>query len=106
MGGAFLLFASHAAVAAVEPGIYDGGQMELAAALELRPDGRFRYGLSYGALDERAEGRWSERDAKVILTSDTHDPADLSFSGEPLDIEGSDLILRRHERVIRFRKTP
>jgi hypothetical protein len=37
-------------------GVYDGGQMEIAAALELRPDGRFNYALSYGALDEQATG--------------------------------------------------
>src|SRR5947208_12208314 len=30
-----------------------------AAALELKPDGRFNYALSYGALDEGAAGRWT-----------------------------------------------
>lgn len=78
----------------------------MAVALELLPNGRFRYGLSYGALDELAEGRWSERDAKVILTSDSHQPVDMSFKAEPLDIDGYELILRRHDRVIRFRKMP
>jgi hypothetical protein len=34
-------------------GTYHGHQMEMAAGLELKADGRFRYGLSYGALDKR-----------------------------------------------------
>jgi hypothetical protein len=56
--------------AAVQLGRYDGGQTELATALELQPGGRFRYGLSYGTLDERAEGRWTEEAGKVVLTTE------------------------------------
>lgn len=53
------------------PGSYDGGQMEMAAALKLLPDHRFRYDLSYGALDEMAEGQWeSDGAGSVFLTSD------------------------------------
>ena len=51
-------------------GIYDGGQMEMAAGLELRADGRFNYALSYGALDEVAAGRWTLSGDRVLLTSD------------------------------------
>ena len=51
-------------------GLYDGGQMEMAAGLELSPDGRFRYGLSYGALDEQAEGRWAVEQGTLYLTSE------------------------------------
>jgi hypothetical protein len=51
-------------------GIYDGGQMEIAAGLELRANGRFRYGLSYGALDEQAEGRWTIEGDHVLLTTE------------------------------------
>ena len=51
-------------------GSYDGRQMEMAAGLELRGDGRFRYGLAYGALDEAAAGRWTARGDQVLLTSD------------------------------------
>jgi hypothetical protein len=51
-------------------GTYDGGQMEMAAGLELKPDGRFNYALSYGALDEQAAGRWTVRGDRVLLTSD------------------------------------
>ncbi|HEY1299221.1 MAG TPA: hypothetical protein VGF07_01915 [Stellaceae bacterium] len=51
-------------------GVYDGGQMEMAAGLELKPDGRFNYALSYGALDEQAAGKWTVRGDSVLLTSD------------------------------------
>jgi len=51
-------------------GIYDGHQMEVAAGLELKADGRFRFALSYGALDEEAQGKWTVRDGAVLLTSD------------------------------------
>jgi hypothetical protein len=51
-------------------GEYSANQTEIAAGLQLSTDGRFRYALSYGALDESAEGRWSERDCVLYLTSD------------------------------------
>jgi hypothetical protein len=76
----FLAFATAGLASAAEPsaqaqqaalaGRYDGGQMEMAVALELGADGRFRYALSYGALDEQAEGTWTAADGEVQLTSD------------------------------------
>ena len=50
-------------------GAYDGGQMEVAAQLLLKPDGRFQYELAYGALDETAEGTWAFHDGAVFLTT-------------------------------------
>jgi hypothetical protein len=77
MAASALLAAAAAAVAgrtmAQSPslvGTYDGRQMEMAAALELLADGRFRYGLAYGALDEEAAGKWTLRGDSVLLTSD------------------------------------
>lgn len=55
-------------------GMYDGGQTEMAVGLELRDDGRFRYGLSYGALDEQAQGTWTSNEDEVLLTSDPFVP--------------------------------
>ena len=55
-------------------GIYDGNQMEMAVGLELTADGRFRYALAYGALDEQATGRWTTRGNQVLLTSDPVTP--------------------------------
>lgn len=51
-------------------GEYDGHQMEMGAGLALKADGRFEYGLSYGAVDEAAEGSWVADHGAVILTSD------------------------------------
>ena len=50
-------------------GVYETRQMEVAAALELKPDGHFRYALSYGAVDEEAEGDWTFDGKAVRLTS-------------------------------------
>lgn len=64
------------ATAAADPhprglvGQYDGSQTEMAARLELLADGRFRYALSYGALDEQASGQWHAEGDRVILDSD------------------------------------
>ena len=55
-------------------GVYDGGQMEIAAGLELKANGRFQYGLSYGALDEEATGKWQASGDRVLLTSDPVTP--------------------------------
>jgi hypothetical protein len=68
-------FAAHAgpppdgATLADLAGTYDGGQMEIAAGLELRADGHFRYGLSYGAIDEQAEGSWTVERGQILLTA-------------------------------------
>jgi len=77
LASAALFFAAAATVATpatAQPaslvGTYDGRQMEMAAGIELKADGRFRYGLSYGALDEEAVGRWTARGDQVLLTSD------------------------------------
>ena len=65
-----LFLAPPALTASPLVGTYTGNQTELAAGLRLKADGTFDYGLSYGALDERASGRWAERDGKVLLTTD------------------------------------
>ena len=62
MAIALLLAAASSTVAAPASrqslvGTYDGHQMELAAGLELKADGRFRYGLSYGAKRLWENGR-------------------------------------------------
>ena len=51
-------------------GLYDGGETEIAAMLELGVDGRFRYALRYGALDEEAAGNWTLDGDRLFLTSD------------------------------------
>lgn len=56
--------------AAALAGYYEGNQTELAAGLELGPDGRFQYGLAYGALNEGSEGAWAAEEDRILLTSD------------------------------------
>lgn len=50
-------------------GTYVTSQMEMAGALELGADGRFRYQLEYGAVSETAEGDWRIDGQAVELTS-------------------------------------
>lgn len=66
---AALLLSAPLSAASPLAGNYDGSRAEVAAALQLAPDGKFRYMLSYGALDEQAAGRWAEKDGKVLLTT-------------------------------------
>jgi len=47
-----------------------GGRWKWRRPFELLADGRFRYGLAYGALDEEAAGKWTLRGDRVLLTSD------------------------------------
>ena len=89
-------------------GMYDGGQMEIAAGLELTKEGRFRYGLSYGALDEGAAGTWSAAGDAVTLTVEKYESSDPDTDGKfgpsVLKVEDGVLILARYDRVLRFRK--
>lgn len=66
--GAALLLAA-AAPTASPAGMYETHQIEVAAALELRPNGHFRYALTYGAMDEQAEGDWTFDGTNVRLTT-------------------------------------
>ena len=63
-------------------GVYDGHQMEMAVGIELKADGRFEYGLSYGAMDEQAEGHWTVSGDKVLLTSDPVKAPRFSLIGQ------------------------
>lgn len=51
-------------------GTYDGSQTEVAATLELGADGRYRYAMSYGAVDEFSSGTWTRKDGGIVLNSD------------------------------------
>ena len=55
---------------------------DTAGGLELQADGRFRYMLSEGALDERAEGTWTETGGDIRLTTDPK-PVAPSFARGP-----------------------
>lgn len=60
---------------------------ELASRLQLSADGRFRYELAYGALDESAEGSWRrEKDAILLFTEPRPKPAE--FIADAMTISG------------------
>ena len=106
-----LLLAAAAQVPPDIAGLYETRQMEVAAALELQPGGHFRYVLTYGAVDEGAEGDWAFDGATVRLTSNPMPPelnalelGNARFDGEPLVLEDGDLLLERYETIFRFRR--
>jgi hypothetical protein len=66
---ALLLVAAPAPAKASPAGLYELHQMEMAGGLELKPDGHFRYALSYGAVDEEGHGDWTFDGKAVRLTS-------------------------------------
>ncbi len=95
-------------LAAAEPqplaGFYRSNQMEIGAALQLDPDGRFQYQLDYGAVSEAAEGSWSSDGQAVYLTSSKMIGAykEADFVKQPLAIDQGRLMLRRYDTIIRF----
>lgn len=76
--GAALLLLAAGAPASTPAGLYRTQQMEVAAALELQPNGHFRYALTYGAMDEEAQGDWISDGSTVRLTSNPM-PREPSF---------------------------
>ena len=87
-------------------GFYRSNQMEVGAALELDPDGRFMYQLDYGAVSEAAEGTWSSDGKTVYLTATRMEGAykTRNFDSEPLKIEDDRLVLSRYDIIIRFER--
>jgi hypothetical protein len=93
-------------------GIYAINQMEMAGGLELRPDGRFRYALDYGAVSEEAEGKWIADGDGVLLTTDPMPPAtecdrgfaSACFRNTRVINEDGDLILIRWDARIVLRR--
>jgi len=109
-----LLFAVASAPADKMAGLYVIDQMEMGGGLELRPDGRFRYALEYGAVSEQAEGKWTIDDGEVKLTTDPMPPkaecdrgyASACFDRTPLVSEGGNLVLYRWDAKIRLQPRP
>lgn len=62
---------------------------DVAGGLELGADGRFRYFLSAGALDQHAEGSWTETAGDIRLTTDPK-PVPPSFARGPDAVTGDD----------------
>ena len=105
---ALLIGAAPTLAAAPFVGFYRSNQMEIGAALELQPNGHFRYALDYGAVSEGTEGVWTFDGMAVRLTSKPGgiDPerSPAVFHSEPVMRDGDDLLLNRYETVIRFER--
>lgn len=61
---------------------------DVGGGLLIGANGRFRYALAAGALDERAEGRWERQGAKICLTTEPT-PVPPEFKRAP-DAAGND----------------
>ncbi len=87
-------------------GFYTANQMEVAAAIDLDPDGKFAYSLDYGAVSEVAEGSWTSEGSTVYLTSTRMEGAyrQAAFVREPLTLDGASLLLKRYDITIRFNR--
>ncbi|MEO8618339.1 MAG: hypothetical protein ABI412_03140 [Sphingomicrobium sp.] len=87
-------------------GFYRSATPEVGAAIELEPDGHFLYALDYGAVSEAAEGTWTLAGSEVRLTATKTEGAwrGASLGDSPLVFEGHDLLLRRYDIVIRFKR--
>jgi hypothetical protein len=64
-----IMIAAPASVSPSYAGFYEIRQMEMAGGLDLKPDGKFRYAFSYGAVDEQGDGDWTFDGKSVRLTS-------------------------------------
>lgn len=62
---------------------------DVGGGLLIGGDGRFRYMLAAGALDERAEGRWEVQGDMICLTTDPKPIPPALAKGALLEVEGS-----------------
>jgi len=58
---------------------YLQGVMETASGFKFNADHSFQFFFSYGALDRSGEGRWEEKDNKVILNSRKYPGSDFAL---------------------------
>jgi len=108
---ALLLAAGPSADVDAVAGLYQINQMEMGGGLELKPDGRFRYALEYGAVSEQSEGKWTVENGTLRLTTDPMPPkaecdrgyASACFDRTPLGSEDGNLVLYRWDAKILFK---
>ena len=82
-----MLLAVASGAAAREPGPAGAyrlvGEQDVASGIRLEPDGRFQYFLIAGALDERAEGRWTAGDGRIALVTEPKPVPPLFRQADP-----------------------
>jgi hypothetical protein len=91
---AALLLAATPLVAGPEGRYRLTGVQDAASGIELRADHSFSYGLSYGALDESAEGVWKQVGDTVLLTTQPTPKPPVITAGSAGHIDGPPLQLR------------
>ena len=98
------MWAAQPVEAAPLAGFYRSATMEVGAALELEPDGKFAYALDYGAVSEVAEGRWTSASGRVLLTATRMEGAwrEQPFKDTPPTLDGDALLLQRYGITVRF----
>ncbi|MBV7258752.1 hypothetical protein [Erythrobacter crassostreae] len=70
-------------------GRYNGNSFETAMGMEIAADGTFRWGLSVGGLDLRAQGTWMQDGDRIFLTSDPKPvPAEFRWKGTEKNEDG------------------
>lgn len=62
---------------------------DVAGGLLILPDGRFKYGLAAGALDEGAEGRWEQRGDAVCLFTEPAPVPPAFAKVAPREVDGA-----------------
>ncbi|QSB55884.1 hypothetical protein I6J48_10260 [Acinetobacter calcoaceticus] len=70
---------------------YLNGVMEVGSELLLQPDGKFKWMLAYGALDQYAEGTWWKNGNCIGLKPDSKFKKNLSIFPESLMISEKSL---------------
>ncbi|MNH65933.1 hypothetical protein D3C73_179590 [compost metagenome] len=70
---------------------YLNGVMEVGSELLLQPDGKFKWMLAYGALDQYAEGTWWKNGSCIGLKPDSKFKKNLSIFPESLTISEKSL---------------
>ncbi|MBP2604542.1 hypothetical protein [Acinetobacter calcoaceticus] len=70
---------------------YLNGVMEVGSELLLQPDGKFKWMLAYGALDQYAEGTWWKNGNCIGLKPDSKFKKNLSIFPESLNISEKSL---------------
>jgi len=70
---------------------YLNGVMEVGSELLLQPDGKFKWMLAYGALDQYAEGTWWKNGNCIGLKPESKFKKNLSIFPESLNISEKSL---------------
>lgn len=86
--------AAFAETPAPPAGDYVHSEMELVAGIRLQEDGTFLYGLTVGALDETAQGRWRINGNRIEFESDPRPVAPTITAGPVEDAPGEPFSLR------------